>query len=65
MFATNYFEFIKPNFKNQIYYSIAVFLSNRQDNFVKDHHNPSILNENISIVDKFFYAKRFYRNEDF
>lgn len=64
MFGSNYFLFIRDSFKNKFYYAIALFLGNREDNFVKEH-DKTIRIEEISIVDRFFYARKFFRNEDF
>lgn len=41
-----------------------MFLGNREDNFLKEQDQTIQINE-LSIVDRFFYAKKFYRNEDF
>ena len=35
-FGSNYFQFIKNKFKNKYYQAAAIFLGNREDNFLKD-----------------------------
>lgn len=64
-FASSYFQITHPNFSNRTYASIAAFLKNREDNFVKEEDDPTIKERQLSIVDRFLFAKRFYRHEDF
>ena len=55
---------VKNQFKNQYYMAISIFLGTRQDNYAKENDEIIRLKE-ISITDRFFYAKMFFRNEDF
>lgn len=35
LFGSNYFLFLRDSFKNKFYYAIAIFLGNRDDNYLK------------------------------
>ena len=63
-FAASYFGFVRETLTNPYYRAIALFLGNREDNYIKTE-DPTIAIEDISIVDRFLYARKFYRSEDF
>jgi hypothetical protein len=51
---------VKEGYSNKFYYAVAHFFCNREDNYVKEIDEIVMIPE-ISITDRYFYARKFYR----
>jgi hypothetical protein len=63
-FNANYFATLRSQLLHPCFRAAACFLSNRDDNYVKEADATLAIRE-LSITDRFFYAWRFCRSEDF